>query len=280
MSDTITQWQINLRARYFYGACLFLFTIRFASSTLFSQLSQPVLISPDIDNTYWIMHWLGIPHLTTHSAILASLLDISLFFLPIIASILPGRRIYAIAYTILIFIYQITISTYSIHHYHGLIGVLFLSIPFWFGQGERFVILWQAVRYYIFFIFSSAAVWKLLNGGLWDSHQMQHILMAQHAQYIYDSPASLTSQIASYLISQPLVSQAILIAGFVLQASFIGGFFTRRLDRIYLILFINFFVVNYLVMHIFSVELLILCLVLLDWEKIEQKEIERASRNA
>ena len=54
MSEPVTQAQIDIRARYFYLGCVLIFAMRFVSSTLFSQLSQPVLIDPGIDNTYWL----------------------------------------------------------------------------------------------------------------------------------------------------------------------------------------------------------------------------------
>jgi len=268
MSEPVTQAQIDIRARYFYLSCIFIFVIRFASSTLFSQLSQPILIGPGIDNTYWLFHWLGIPHLATHSVIWSAVLDILLFLLPVIASLVPGRRIVAFLFTILVLVYQVTYSTYSIHHYHSLLGVLFLGIPFWFGPGQTFTILWEAVRYYFFFIFSSAALWKLSTGSLWESSQMSSILMAQHAQTIYEYPGTMFSHLHSYLIVHTAIAQFFLWAGFIIQLSFLGGFFTKKFDRIYLILFMAFIAMNYLLMHIVSIELLIFCLVLADWDKI------------
>jgi hypothetical protein len=268
MNSPATQEQIDLRARYFYLGCVAIFAIRFVASTLFSQLSQPVLIDPGIDNTYWLFHWWGIPHMVTHSVIWSAVLDILLFLIPVVASIIPGRRVYAVLFTILACIYQITYSTYAIHHYHSLLGVLFLSIPFWFGPGQRFTMLWEAARYYFFFIFASAALWKLSTGALWHSGQMSSILMSQHAQAIYDYPTSWSSHLYSYLISHPGIAQLFLWAGFAIQLSFFGGFFTRKYDRVYLALFVSFFVVNFLLMHILSLELFIFCLVLLDWEKI------------
>ena len=165
MTEPITQSQINLRARYFYLSCVLLLAIRFAGSTLFSQLSQPVLIDPGIDNTYWLFHWLGIPYTATHSIFGSAILDILIFVLPLVASLVPGRRIYAFVFSILLLTYQITYSTYAMHHFHSLIGMLILSVPFWFGPGLRFAYLWEAARYYFFFIFASASCYYLISHG-------------------------------------------------------------------------------------------------------------------
>jgi hypothetical protein len=275
MSESITQTQIDLRARYFYLGCVAIFVIRFASSTLFSQLSQPVLIDPGIDNTYWLFHWLGIPHIVTHSILWSAVLDILIFVLPLMASVISGRRIIALLFTVLVGVYQVTYSTYAMHHFHSLIGVLFLSIPFWF-RGDRFTFVWEAARYYFFFIFSSAALWKLSSGSLWDTAQMSSILMAQHAQAIYEYPDSMLTHFRSYLIVHTGIAHFFMLAGFLIQCSFFGGFFTRRFDRFYLFLFLLFFAMNYLLMNIISIELFIFCLVLLDWNKIESKQSKSA----
>ena len=276
MSTTITQAQVDIRARYFYLSCVAIFSVYFLSNTLFSQLSQPVIIDPGIDNTYWLFHWLGIPHRVTHSQLWSAVLDICLFFVPVAASVISRRRVYAVVFSVLVLIYQVTISTYSTHHYHALVGVLFLSIPFWFRPGTRFALTWESVRYYFFFIFASASLWKLFRGSAFDPHQMSGILMAQHAQYIYDYPDTIFSHIYSYLISHYQVSFSILITVVLIQLSFIGGFFTRKYDRIYLILLVAFVILNYFIMHIYSADLFIFVLVLLDWERIEKKSLKAA----
>jgi hypothetical protein len=268
MSEPTIQAQIDIRARYFYLLCVLIFAIRFASSCLFSQLSQPVLIGPGIDNTYWAFHWLGIPYLATHSVVWSAVLDILLFLLPVIASIVSGRRIFAFLFTLLAFTYQITYSTYATHHYHSLIGILVLSVPFWAGPGRRFTFLWEAARYYFFFIFSSAALWKLSRGTVWDSGHISSVLMAQHVQAIYEYPASMLTRFHSYLICHAGVARLFFLAGFLVQLSFLGGFFTKKYDKVYMALFIAFFAMNYLVMGIYDLEILIFLLVLLDWDKI------------
>jgi hypothetical protein len=271
MSSTITPAQVDIRARYFYLASVLIFGIAFLSNALFSQLSQPVLIYPGIDNTYWLFHYLGIPHRVTHSVLWSAVLDIFLFLVPVTASLISRRQVYAVVFTFLVLVYQVTLSTYSIHHYHSLVGVLFLSVPFWFKPGERFTFTWEAVRYYFFFIFASASLWKICRGSAFDPHQLSNILMAQHAQYMYDYPDSIFTQMYAYLISHYQVSFAMMFTVVLVQLGFLGGFFTKKYDRIYFVLLIVFCLLNYIVMHVYSFDLLIFLLVLLDWDKVEQR---------
>jgi predicted MFS family arabinose efflux permease len=104
--------------------------------------------------------------------------------------------------------------------------------------------------------------------------------MDQHAQSIYDYPGTLSTRFYSYLIAHDGLAQVLMLSGVAIQASFIGGFFTRKYDRVYLFLFIAFFVVNFILMHILSLELFILLIVLLDWDKIDHKTSERAIADA
>lgn len=266
-----TQAQIDLRARYFYLGSAAVLVLSFLSNVLFSQLSRPVLIDPGIDNTYWLIHWLGIPQAVTHSILWSAVLDLALFFSALAGAAISHRRMYAILFSVLLFIWHITLSTYSMHHYHTFVGMLVLSVPFWCGAGERFTILWEAARYYFFFMFASAGLWKLTRGAVFDPLQMVNILKAQHAQYLYDYPDGVFAPLYTNLISHPGLSQGILISMMFIQLTFLGGFFTKRFDRIYLYIFIIFIAMNYLVMHISSLPLLVFALVLIDWDKIAQK---------
>lgn len=268
-----TQAQIDLRARYFYLGSAAVLVLGFVSNVLFSQLSRPVLIDPGIDNTYWLIHWLGIPRAVTQSIFGSPVLDLTLFFSALAAAAISRRRVYAVIFSVLLFIWHITLSTYSIHHYHSLLGLLILSVPFWCGAGERFTYLWEAARYYFFFMLASAGLWKLTRGAIFDPHQMVNILKAQHAQYLYDYPDGLFASLYTYLISHASLSAGLLISMMLIQLSFLGGFFTRRFDRIYLYVFIFFIVMNYIIMHISSLPLLVFALVLIDWDRIEAKQV-------
>jgi hypothetical protein len=257
---------VNRKARYYYFACMAIFFYRFLSNTLFSQLGQPVLIHPGLDPMYWVMHLLGIPYAATHSLLGPALLDMLLFLMPVMAILLPdSRRIYAILFSILVLIYQFTYSTFAMHHYHGLVAVLVMSVPFWFAPAGRFERVWDGARYYLFFMFSSAALWKLGRGSELDTHQFSNILMAQYAQYLYDYPTGLFTTWVGYLIAHPSISYLFLLAGLGLQLSFIGGFITKRYDRVYLLLLFGFVIFNYVLMHILLLEILPMGLLLLDY---------------
>jgi len=53
---------------------------------------------------------------------------------------------------------------------------------------------------------------------------------------------------------------ALLIVGFLTQAAFLVGFFTRKFDQILLVLFFSFFIGNYFIMDLGFAPVYILCL--------------------
>ena len=47
--------------RIFYAFSLVILGIVFYNNLLLHQMQSPVLIYPHADNTYWLLHYLGIP---------------------------------------------------------------------------------------------------------------------------------------------------------------------------------------------------------------------------
>jgi hypothetical protein len=156
---------------------------------------------------------------------LVAVLQILLFLLPVAASMVSARRIYAILFSLIVLVYRVTFGTYAANHYHSR-GGTFLSIPFWFAAGQRFGLTWQAVRYYFLLCSHLPPSGSYAANLAFDPHQMSHMLTAQHAQHMYDYPDSIFTQLHSYLIAHYRVSSALLLTMVLVQLSFVGGFFT------------------------------------------------------
>jgi hypothetical protein len=196
------------------------------------------------------------------------LADISIL-ISTIAFLFSRQRIYAVLFTMLVLQYFLTYNIVTGHHYHGLIGVIVISMPFWFKNEKRFNLTWQMVRYYFLYIFASAALWKIMRGSAFYDEQLSNILRSQQINLLVQNPDSLKAHIAQYLIAHAGVSHIILLVNVLVQFYFIAGFFTRKLDSVLFVLAIIFVIANYYVMSILSAELLILNLTLLNWEKID-----------
>ncbi len=133
----------------------------------------------------------------------------------------------------------------------------------------RFNLLWEGARYYLLYIFASAALWKIFRGSVFYQEQLSNILKHQQLDLLLQQSQSYQAHCVQYLIAHPEISHAVLIVNVVVQLCFAFGFFTKKFDSLLFILAIVFCAANYFVMGITSTELLVLNLTLLNWEKIE-----------
>lgn len=266
---TETEREYRLKVLAVYGVAMLIFAVRFFSDALLSQMGKPFLFAHQTDIIYRAFCAMQLPQLLTQHLYIAVVFDLSLFVLPLLF-LLTRKNYWAIGFTVVALFYFLTYNVVTGHHYHGLTGLLVISIPFWLGSGQKFTLTWQGARYYFLYIFASAALWKIMRGSVFYPNQMSHILKAQHLDLLLQHPQSFQAQVIQYLIAHPAVSHGILLLNVAVQLTFCAGFFTKRLDTFLFGLALVFCAANYFVMNIVSAELLILGLTLLNWPKIQQ----------
>lgn len=271
-----TEQSYRVKAWAVYTVVILIFTIRFFSHALLSQMGKPHVFAHQSDLIYRTLCIIQIPQFLTAHTYTAFIFDVSLFALPIMF-LLTRKNYWAVAFSIVAVVYFLTYNIITGHHYHGLIGLLVISIPFWWSRGEKFELTWQGARYYFLYIFASAACWKIMRGSVFYPEQMSHILKAQHLDLLLQHPPGFQAQFIQYLIAHPQVSHILLLVNVAVQLTFLVGFFTKRFDTHLFVLAVVFCVANYFVMSIISAELLILGLTLLNWPAIEQ-QIQAFSR--
>jgi hypothetical protein len=254
-----------LKTKFVYGMGLVIALYHFIANTLFSQLQQPLIIYPDIDNTYWLVHLLNIPRYIIQHPVLAVALDMSLFALPILF-LLFGYRWIAILYTLLVALYSICFNSFAAHHYHGLIGLVIMSIPFWFNKEEKFALAWDGARYYFFFVFASAGLWKLFRGSWLLPEHFSNLLLEQNITYIVHNTSGFFRAIVTFFIDNKGAAFVLYLTVIIAQLAFLIGLFTKRFDRFFFMAVLVFFVFNYFIMGIVSFELLVLSLTVTNWD--------------
>jgi len=258
----------RLKAFFVFGTALIILFYRFISHALFSGMMHPVYAFEEKEIWYRVFLSSHLAQFITDNHFLSLASDLLLFLLPVLF-LITRKRVFAIAFSILLLIYFFTYNLVTGHHYHGFVGVILITIPFWMKYENRFNLLWEAVRYYWLYIFASAALWKILRGSVFYADQLSNILKAQQLDLQLQQPDSFQAQVVQYLIANPQVSHWVLIVNVLVQFSFLIGFFTKKFDTLLFVLAIVFCAANYFVMSIVSAELLILNLTLLNWEKIE-----------
>ncbi|NNC95102.1 MAG: hypothetical protein HKN92_06025 [Chitinophagales bacterium] len=231
---------------------------RYFSSALFHDLSGAVIPFTSLDLLYIGFHILGFPQ-KLMTPPLGIIFDLLLILSAIISIFKVEWRWPTIACGLLLFIYMIVFNSYTNHHYHSLIGVILMTVPFYFKSEKSMSLSWQSVRYYFIFIFVSASLWKLFRGAIFDGDHMVAILKEQHLLSLADN----SNVFIEYLISHSHMSQLLFISAFTCQFLFVFGLFSRKFDFILLILLLIFMTMNLIVMHVFSFELMILGLTLI-----------------
>lgn len=259
--------QYRLKAYFVFGVALLILSYRFLSHALFTGMLNPVYSFQQKETWYHILFSSNIPQFITGNYLLSATLDLSLFIFPVLF-LLRWQRAWAVAFSVVLLLYFFTFNLVTGHHYHGLVGAILITIPFWTKNETRFNLLWEAVRYYWLYIFASAALWKILRGSVFYTEQLSNILKSQQLDLLLQQPDSFQAQVAQYLIANPQVSHGVLVVNVLVQLCFAVGFFTRKFDTALFILALVFCAANYFVMSIVSAELLILNLTLLNWEKV------------
>ena len=176
--------------------CFILFGLIYAaiSNTLFHQLQSPVLKYPYVDPNYWLMHLLKVPDAVISNAAVAYAFDILLFASCIACIIFPLKRIFIFLFLIIYFIYFISYNSYGAHHTHAGVGILLIPVPFLFRKEINFTLLWQALRYYTLFIFTSAFLWKVCRLTFLNADHGVWISKNNLTPYLYYNPDSMLAK--------------------------------------------------------------------------------------
>ncbi len=264
--DIIPVQKRILLCRIVFTFILFALIYAALSNTLFHQLQSPVLKYPYVDPAYWMMHLLRIPDAIVSNYTVAWVFDILLFASCIGCIVYPFRKIFIIVFLLIYFIYFITFNSYGAHHTHAGVGILLAPIPFLFS-GTTFSLLLQALRYNTLFIYASAFLWKLFRLSFLNDNHGLLILKNNLTPYLYYTPGSQLSKFYMGILQHPSLANIMYILGFILEGTFITGFFTKQYDK-YLFMFSIILVIGFwFLADAGFFQLLILSLTLINFNK-------------
>jgi hypothetical protein len=230
----------------------------FFAHTLLHQLQSPVLKYPYVDLTYWAFHWLGVPEFITAHYWVAVLFDTLLAGSCVMA--MWKQRFWALLFAVLYFIYFIVFNTYGAHHTNHKIGMLLIAVPFIVRDIVSFNLLWEGLRYFLLFSYSSSFLWKLFRMSWWHPDQG---LLIMRKNFLHD-----VDGLHTWLLSHPQLVNVFFSAGFLLEGLFIAGFFTKRFDKGLLIVSILLVIGFWLMADAHFFELLILSLTLVNFKAL------------
>ena len=154
-----------------------------------------------------------------------------------------------------------------------MMGGIIITIPFLFRRDKDFTLLWEGVRYYALWVYGSAFVWKLFRGTFFHLEHGEATFKAMHTTYLVHNPETWLSQTMEWFIIHPIYAHLFLVFGFILQGSFLIGFFTKKLDWIWFILPFIFHLTTHFFIEVAFFELLILNIAFIPWHKWDKKLI-------
>jgi len=138
---------------------------------------------------------------------------------------------------------------------------------------KTFVLLFEGLRYFFLFFFASAAVWKFVQGGIFNINQMSGVLLFQHNQLLTNSPGYWQANMLYYVIQHSWLSYSLYLSATLLEAVFIIGFFTKKYDRLLAMAVILFLIADMLIMRIPYFEIVPFMLTLL-LKSPENKQVQ------
>lgn len=246
-----------------FGGVLLSLLYRWWAHSLMSQLAAPVLVYPYVDLTYWGLHLANIPQWISGYYVVAVLFDVLLFGTALGSFIFTQKRIFPIVFTLLYLVYFVSYNSFGAHHTHCMVGVLLIGIPFWFRTEKTFGLMWQGLRYFALWVYSSAFLWKLFRGSLFNFEQGVAIFMNENATHIALNPDAWMNGVYAFFIAHPTLSFVANVGAVLMEGLFIIGFFTKKYDWVWIVLPIIFHTMTYLFVHVMFYELLILNLAFL-----------------
>lgn len=226
------------------------------------QLEHAPLKITGIDNVYWLFCILRIPQTLMLSPAAWDILLIAFF----VVSARTSSKLFYRLFFLLALLHTITFNIYSGVHTKACVFLPLSLLPFCFP--EQSGLLRDGLRYYLFFIFTSAALYKVANGGLLHPNQLNYILQAQHDDLSILDPGHLSYRLSLVLREYPFAASLAWFGFILLEFSFIAGFFSRRFDLYLFMVLLSIQISTLLLMRIQLMEFILFYpLLLSDWLK-------------
>ncbi len=239
---------------------------KYFNGMLLYQL-QPSFFYTRQDIFTWVFMQTGLHQWLLNNAFGCRLFDALFYTAPVIYFLFyrynrPRAYIAAIWMFIINWVYVQCYTLYPSNSIEGHVAWLLFPAVFMARKEETFEVLFEGLRYFFLFLFASAGLWKLKQGGIFHISEMSGILLYQHNQLLTNSPGYWQSNLILWLVQNPRISYIPYFLVTVMELFFITGFFTKKFDRLLIILFLVFLVMDNFIMRIPYYEVMPLLLTL------------------
>lgn len=198
---------------------------------------KPILFNARFDLFTWMVMKTGV-----HQWLLANppgwiAFDIAFYLMPLLYLLAYKKsiRLASITAIIMLIVNFTYIQCYTLYPANSIESfTAWLLFPFLLMATDlkTFYFVLHALRYFFLFFFTSAAIWKFVQGGIFNINEMSGILLFQHKEYLTSSPDFWYTHFIYWLIGHRYASYLLYASATLLELSFITGFFTKRYDRL------------------------------------------------
>jgi hypothetical protein len=253
------------------GAILLLLLLRWTEHATLSGIESPPLFSTGLDITYWLYILSGMPAVIIHNRIGSIVFDLFMFGSGVLSFVFPLQRKWLIGFSILLFVYGVSINAFSTSHSGQVWGYMIVLMPFWVGNNDKCYFAWQAMRYYTCYIYVMAFVWKtLLSGSFWYPYQGINSFKLNLFDYIYQNPDNMMTHFYKWFIRHEWVLNGGEKFVILLEGIMVIGFFTKKYDKWLIWAPVAIHGLTYLFADVFYIELLVLDISLLSLSQLSR----------
>ena len=267
MITTVSYYPRLIMARIIFAWLFLILLYFFINHSLLSQLQQPVLIYPDSDNSFWLLHILRIPQYLLRNYWAGLVFDTLLLGSCFFCIVIPRQRLFTWITVIGIWLLYICYCSAAGKHY-AQIGYLLAPVPFLALKENKFSLLWDCFRYWVCFLYLSSGIYKIYYGGFAYANNMSHILQQMNADWFIFKKEGVQADTINYLISHPGLAQWFYRLTTLIDLSLIIGFFNKRFDKWLLLGLLSFHAGNFFLLHISFVEQSLIFAPFLPWRNM------------
>ena len=242
---------------------------RLYSYNLPHQLANPPLLKTGIDPNSWIYLYFNLQHWLVENEIVSYIFSASILLTCLLVIIKPNKVLYIIVFTLIYYLYVIMFNINLSFHAHYMNAMMLL--PFCFWVKKKFDITWEFARYYTCWIYSSAFIWKFINGAIFQPEQGFEIMKSELSRFIYLNPDSILTNIYTFFIEHSFLISIGTKAIYTLEGLFIIGFFTKKIDRYLIFSLLSIHIIIYFFVDTLFIEQCVLAFTLLSvktWQNL------------
>ena len=220
----------------------------------FNQV-KPLFFNAGPDITGHLIFGTGLQHSLLQHGWLRLVMDLLFFLLSpflVYCFIKRKRGVAFLACFSIIFniLYIYLLSAMSFVSKEPFIAWMLMPVLFTKNNTTSFYFKLNALRILFILFFASAGIWKLRGGGAFDMETMSGILVRQHSIALAAGAHNFLLFIVRFLIEHPAISFIIYWLVILAEIFFFIGLFTKRFDRLLIIILVLFICFDYVLMQI------------------------------